>query len=389
MVDRKKSRVIDAKGKIITPGLIDMHVHLREPGREDEETIHTGCEAAAAGGFTAVACMPNTYPPIDGPEGVRSIIARSQGADTRVYPIAAITKERSGKELTDMEALLEAGARAFSDDGDPVEDAQIMRCALERAKALGTLIISHAEEKSLSQGGQLNEGKVSTALGLKGIPRIAEDIMVAREIFIAGYVGSRIHIAHVSTAGSVKLIRRAKEEGLEVTCETAPHYFSLTEEEVVPLGTNAKMNPPLRTSEDVKAIKEGLADGTIDVIASDHAPHSEAEKLEQFEKAPFGIIGLETTIGLVFTELIISGVLSLMEVVAKLSLNPARILGIEGGELREGKRADLTIIDPEKWWDVNVEEFRSKSRNSPFNGRTLKGRVAMTIVGGRVIGRSE
>jgi len=377
--------VIEAEGKIVLPGLIDMHVHLRQPGGEDEETILSGCEAAAVGGVTALACMPNTHPPVDTPELVKWIISQAEEAKARVYPIAAITEGRRGEALSDMARLLEAGAVAFSDDGDPIGNPQLMLSALRVAKQLDALIISHAEEKALTQGGQMNEGRVSRALGLKGIPAVAEYIGVARDIALAEYVGARLHIAHLSTAGAVELVRQAKRRGAKITAETAPHYFTLTEEQVKVSGTNAKMNPPLRTPGDVEAIKEGLADGTIDVIASDHAPHTVEEKALSFCQAPFGIIGLETTLGLVLTHLVTPRIISLSEAAALMSTNPARILGIRGGEIKVGEKANLTIIDPELEWKVEVGQFRSKSRNSPFQGWRLKGKAIMTIVEGEIV----
>jgi len=377
--------VIEAEGKIVLPGLIDMHVHLRQPGGEDEETILSGCEAAAVGGVTALACMPNTHPPVDTPELVKWIISQAEEAKARVCPIAAITEGRRGEALSDMARLLEAGAVAFSDDGDPIGNPQLMLSALRVAKQLDALIISHAEEKALTQGGQMNEGRVSRALGLKGIPAVAEYIGVARDIALAEYVGARLHIAHLSTAGAVELVRQAKRRGAKITAETAPHYFTLTEEQVKVSGTNAKMNPPLRTPGDVEAIKEGLADGTIDVIASDHAPHTVEEKALSFCQAPFGIIGLETTLGLVLTHLVTPRIISLSEAAALMSTNPARILGIRGGEIKVGEKANLTIIDPELEWKVEVGQFRSKSRNSPFQGWRLKGKAIMTIVEGEIV----
>ncbi len=371
--------VLEAQGKVVLPGLIDMHVHLRQPGGEAKETILSGCEAAAAGGFTALACMPNTQPPVDSPEHVRWITSQGREAKTRVYPIAAITKGRRGEQLSDMSRLLDAGAIAFSDDGDPVGNPQLMLSALKMAKQLDVQLISHAEEKALTHGGQMNEGQVAAALGLKGIPVVAEYIGVGRDIALAEYVGVRLHIAHLSTAGVVELVRQAKRRGAKITAETAPHYFTLTEEQVRVSGTNAKMNPPLRTPEDVAAIKEGLADGTIDVIASDHAPHTVQEKALPFSQAAFGIIGLETAVGLVLTHLVAPGIISLSEAVALMSINPARILGIEGGEIKVGQKANLTIIDPELEWKVEANEFKSKSRNSPFQGWQLKGKAVMTV----------
>ncbi|MFQ6093296.1 MAG: dihydroorotase [bacterium] len=382
-------QTLDATGKVVLPGLIDMHVHLREPGREDEETILSGAEAAVAGGFTGVACMPNTEPPVDDESAVRFILRRAEGTPVRVYPVAAATKGRRGQELTEIADLVGAGAVAVSDDGTPVSDPEIMRRALEYTRMYNIPVVSHCEELSLTAQGVMNEGRMSTVLGLRGMPPVAEEIMVARDIALAEYTGGRLHIAHVSTARSVELIRQAKSRGVNVTTEATPHHFTLTEEALRSFDTNLKMNPPLRAARDVEAIREGLADGTIDAIASDHAPHSVEEKEVEFDAAPFGIIGLETTLALVLTELVSSGVLSLPAAVAKLSTNPALIFGIEGGHLRKGDRADVTVIDPTKRWTVDVTRFRSKSRNSPFGGRELTGGVEAVIVGGKIVYRCQ
>lgn len=380
--------IIDASGKVVVPGLVDMHVHLREPGREDEETIETGSRAALKGGFTSVCCMANTDPPVDSRGLVRFVLEKAEEADlARVYPIGAVTKELKGEELAEIGDLVSGGCVAISDDGYPIRNGEIMRRGLEYTRMFGIPLISHSEDPDLSSEGQMNEGHVSALLGLKGVPRTAEETAVARDIALAEFTGGRLHIAHVSTKGSVKLIREAKDRGVEVTCECTPHHFSLTDEAVRTFDTNTKVNPPLRTEEDVDAIKAGLSDGTIDVIATDHAPHAFFEKEVEFAAAPFGMVGLETGLGLVITELVETGILSLPEAIAKLSANPARIVGLEGGSLKEGLSADILIIDPEREWTVNPREFASKSKNTPFGGWTLKGSVFATIVGGRVLYR--
>ena len=380
--------VIDAEGLVVVPGLMDMHVHLREPGDEHKETIASGAAAAASGGFTTIAAMPNTKPVMDKVERVRWVLDRARSAKARVVPIAAVTKGQRGEALAELEALRAAGVVAFSDDGQPIEDEAMMRCVLERSRNLDVLIITHSEVKSLTRGGCIGEGKVASELHVKAIPAEAEAHMIARDLSLLEEIGGRLHIAHVSTAESVALIRRAKAQGVPVTCETAPHYFALTGEAVRTFGPNAKMNPPLRTARDVAAIREGLADGTIDVIASDHAPHAPEEKALGLEAAPFGIVGLETSLGLVLTELVHSGLLSLSEAIAKMSLRPAEILRVEGGRIREGGPADLTLIAPDDVWTVDVERFRSKSRNCPFAGRTLRGCAVMTLRSGEITGQS-
>lgn len=377
--------LLKCDGMWVVPGLMDMHVHLREPGEEYKETIETGTAAAAAGGFTAVAVMPNTNPVNDSSAVTRFIIERTKTAGkVHVYPVAAITKGLKGQELTEFADLLKAGVVAFSDDGRPVSDPGMMRLALEYAKGFGALIISHAEESGLSMGGALNEGRISTLLGLKGIPSAAEDIAVFRDTCLAGLTGSRLHIAHVSTMGAVHIIRQAKARGIKVTAETAPHYFSLTEDAVLGYDTNAKMNPPLRTEEDRFAVIEGLKDGTIDVIATDHAPHSRLEKEREFETAANGIIGLETALPLAL-ELVRSGALTPLGLLRRMALNPRRILGIHGGSLKPGETADLCVIDPEAVFVVNRENLKSRSLNTPFLGKTLKGRAMLTLLGGRVV----
>jgi dihydroorotase len=377
------AQVVEASGKLVVPGLIDMHVHLREPGFEYKETIKTGMAAAKAGGFTSVCSMPNTNPVNDNRSVTEFILSEAHDALARVFPIGAITKGSKGEELAEMAELHSAGCVAVSDDGKPVMSAAIMRRAMEYSKIFDMPVISHCEECTLSDKGVMNEGFVSTELGLRGIPAAAEEVMVARDIALAGLTGCRVHIAHVSTAGSVRMVREAKARGVKITAETCPHYFTLTDEAVRGYNTMAKMNPPLRTAEDVAAIKQGLKDGTLDVIATDHAPHAMDEKSVEFDYAPFGIVGLETAVGLVF-KLVHEGVLSLTEAVRKLSFNPASILKINKGTLSVGADADITIIDPDVQWTVDSSQFKSKSRNTPFDGWKLKGRAVRTIVGGRL-----
>ena len=388
-IDKPKSKfgakeTIDAKEMIVAPGLIDMHTHLREPGREDEETIYTGSCAAVAGGFTSVCCMPNTHPPIDNQETVKFVYEKAKQAKCRVYPVGCITKNQMGEELTEIYDLVQAGVVAVSDDGKPVSNPQVMRNALEYCRMFDLPVISHCEDLNLSGSGVMHEGFVSTGLGMSGIPSVAEEIMVARDIKLAEFTKARIHIAHVSTEGSVELIRQAKKRGIKVTCEATPHHFSLTHEIIRTFDTNAKVNPPVRSKKDVEALKKGLADGTIDCIATDHAPHSIEEKDVEFDFAPCGMVGLETALGLMITELIEKKVLSWPQAIAKLTINPARILNLNGGRIKKNSPADITIIDPKATWIVEPTKFQSKSKNSPFGKRKLKGKVYYTIIDGKV-----
>ena len=379
------AQVVELRGKVVSPGLIDMHVHLREPGFEYKETILTGCTAAAAGGFTAVCCMPNTNPPIDDESVVRLVKERARAALdglVDVYPVAAVTKERKGEHLAPLAELAAAGAVAFTDDGDPVYDAEIMRRAMEYAAMYSRPVIQHAQDLPMTKGGAMNEGVVATRLGIPGMPSAAEDIVVARDIHIARYTGSRYHLAHMSTAGAAALVRAAKAEGLPVTCEVTPHHFTLTDEAVAGFDTNTKMNPPLRAKTDVDAIRKALRDGTIDVIATDHAPHSFDEKQVEYQTAPFGIVGLETALALALTELVQGGVLTLSTLIEKMSTNPRRILNLPEIRIAEGQPANLTVFDPSAEWIVDVQAFKSRSKNSPFGGRRLTGKPVGIINNG-------
>jgi dihydroorotase len=384
-----KTVVIDASGKIVLPGMIDMHVHLREPGHEYKETIASGCMAGAAGGFTALASMPNTDPVNDNSSVTEFILKQARKADIlKIYPIASITKGRKGEILTEFGDLRKAGAVGVTDDGSPVTNSQVMRMAIEYARYHKLAVISHCEDMNLSEGGLMHEGSISARIGLKGIPSVSEEIMVQREISLSRFTGCPVHIAHVSTAGSVEAIRRAKENGVSITAETAPHYFSLDHSAVIGYNTNAKMNPPLRSMEDVEAIKKGLAENVLDVIATDHAPQSPLEKELEFDKAAFGIIGLETALPLTL-QLVRDGVLSLPAAIKKMTYAPASILGVSGGLLKKGMAADLAIIDPEQEYILKEEDIISKSKNSPFIGRTLKGRNILTMVEGRIVWSRE
>ncbi|MFN0149879.1 MAG: dihydroorotase [bacterium] len=379
------AEVIDAKGLVLMPGAIDVHVHLREPGREDEETIESGARAAIAGGFTAVACMPNTEPALDNQGAVRFVTAKAREAGlARVFPIGAITVGRAGERLTEIGEMVAAGAVAFSDDGDSVERAGLLRRAFEYARMFDVPLISHCEDKSLSAGGVMNDGAMSTRLGLRGWPCIAEEVIIARDIAIAEFTGGRLHVAHVSSAGGVELVRQGKRRGVRVTAESMPHYFTLTDEALAGYDTNYKVNPPIRTAADREAIIAGLADGTLDTIASDHAPHASFEKDLEFDRAPFGLVGLETTLGLVMTELVARGRLSLAAAVERMTAGPARALGLPLGTLAPGAMADVTLFDPAATWRVDAAAFETRSKNSPFVGRELSGRVAMVFVAGEV-----
>ncbi len=375
---------LDISGCIISPGFVDMHVHLREPGQEHKETIETGTLAAASGGFTAVACMPNTVPPIDTIGGLERVLTLAERAHTDVHVIAAITKGQKGEALSEMAELVEGGAVGFSDDGFPVSDSNLLRRAMEYAASLDRPIISHAEDLSLSDGGVMNEGALSLRLGLKGVPGEAEELGVVRDILVSRLTGCALHICHVSTRGSVEAIRRAKTRGVRVTAEATPHHFTLTEDAVIGYRTDAKMNPPLRTADDVAAVIEGLADGTLDAIATDHAPHTPEEKEAEFDRAPFGILGLETALGLTVTELMERGVLSEADVVRKLSIHPRRILGLGGDRLAIDESCSVTVWNPTLGWVVSPEDVFSRSSNTPFYGRSLRGRAILTVVNGKV-----
>ena len=376
--------VINAEGLCAVPGLVDMHVHLRDPGQTQKEDIITGCRAAAAGGVTSLLAMPNTSPTTDDPETVRYILDKARSADARVYVAASITKGLKSEEMTDLAALREAGAVGLSDDGRPVVNTGFLSEAMIAAPKLGMTVVAHCEDLFLADGGKMNKGTISRQLGIKGIPASAEDCGTAREIALAAAENVPIHICHVSTKTSVALIRDAKKRGVRVTAETAPHYFSLTENELLKRDADYRMNPPLRTAEDVKAIIEGLTDGTLDAIATDHAPHTPAEKAD-FEKAPNGSIGMETSLAAGITYLVKPGLLTLDRLIEKMSVNPARILGINAGTLSAGAPADIVLIDPDEEWTVDVNRLHGKSKNTPFKGLTLTGRVKRTVLGGKTV----
>jgi dihydroorotase len=378
------AEVFDATGLIVAPGFIDLHVHLREPGEEYKETIASGAASAVAGGFTSICAMPNTKPVNDNASVTRFIIDKAREARlARVYPVGAITRESKGEELAEMAEMKQAGAVAVSDDGRPVMDSQVMRHAMEYARDHGLIVVDHCQDLQLAAGGVMNEGRYSTLLGLKGMSRAAEDSHVARDIMLAELTGARIHIAHISTAGSVELVRRAKKQGLAVTCEVTPHHLALTDAAVVGFDTNTKMSPPLRSEEDRAALIEGVRDGTIDAIATDHAPHHLDEKMLEYDRAPSGVVGLETALGLALTVLHHSGNVSLSRIIEMLTIGPARAFSLPGGTLAVGSPADVALIDPDREWTVEPQRFKSKSRNTPFAGWKLRGLVVETLVGGR------
>ena len=387
-IDLEADETIEASGLVVSPGLVDMHVHLRDPGLTYKEDILTGCAAAARGGVTSMACMANTSPTVDSPEQVASVLDRARQANgVQVFPIAALSRGLRGEEPTDAEALKKAGAVAISDDGSNVDNANLMRDVLIRTRRLGLPVLCHCEDTTMVEGRAVNEGSVSRQLWLEGRPAIAEEIMVMRDAMLAEETGARVHVCHVSTAKSVDIIRRMKKRGAPITCETCPQYFTLTEEEVLTQGAMARVNPPLRTAKDVKGIIAGLKDGTIDVIATDHAPHSAEEKARPLTRAPSGMIGLETSLAVTLTQLYHTQKLDLPSLIRRMSTNPADILGLTKGRMSLGVDADLTIFDPDEEWTVDPEQFASKARNTPFAGRKLKGRVKYTIVKGRIIYR--
>lgn len=378
--------IVEAGGLVVTPGLIDLHVHLREPGGEHKETIATGARAAVAGGFTAVVAMPNTDPATDNPAAVGFVLAQGLRAQAcRVYPSGAITVGQRGEQLAEMGEMIDAGAVTVTDDGRPVTNSGVMRLALEYAQTFDIPVSVHPEDLTLSDGGSMNEGITATRLGLTGVPNAAEDVMIARDVFLAELTGGRLHVQHVSTRRGVELIRAAKAAGVRVTAEATPHHFTLTDEAVESYRTNAKMNPPLRSAADRAAVREGVRDGTLDVIATDHAPHHYDEKEQAFEDAPNGIVGLETALGLSLTELVHTGLIDLPTLVERMTTAPARAFSLPGGTLAVGSPADVTVFDPELEWTVDPAEFHSRSSNTPFSGRKLRGRAVRTIVGGRTV----
>jgi len=385
-VDAKDVEAIDLSGLVICPGFIDMHVHLREPGQEWKETIATGTRAAAAGGFTGVACMPNTDPPIDSRSVVEFVLAQArQHGAVAVYPIGCVSKGQKGSELAEMGDMAAAGARGFSDDGKPVASAGLMRRALEYARIFDLPVIDHCEEPTLVGAGVAHEGETSTRLGLAGWPGVAEDVMVQRDILLAEYTGGAVHIAHLSTGRAADLVRRGKAAGVRVTCEVTPHHLALTDAAIASYDTNAKMNPPLREESDRAALLAAIADGTVDAIATDHAPHHTDEKCVEFGRAPFGVVGLETAVPICLDRLFHAGVVGLPRLVELLATAPARILRLDRGTLRPGAAADVTVLDLDRATQVDPAGFASKSANTPFSGWTLRGAAVMTIVGGRIV----
>jgi dihydroorotase len=384
------AETLDVSGKVVAPGLIDVHVHLREPGREDAETVASGARAAAAGGFTSVCAMPNTDPVTDNQAAVGFIVKQGTAAEAaRVYPVGAITLGQKGEHLAEFGEMVHAGAVAVSDDGHPVVSSHIMRTALEYARTFNIPVADHCEDPALFAGGAMHEGAVSTRLGLKGIPSATEEIMVSRNVILAELTGGHVHLQHISSRGSVELIRRGKESGARVSAEATPHHFTLTAAACEGFDTNAKMNPPLREQEDVDAVRAGLKDGTLDLIATDHAPHHYESKERDFDDAPFGVVGLETALGLGLTELVGRGVLTLSQLIDRMSTTPAKVYHLPGGTLAKGSSADVVVFDPDARWTVDPAEFRSKSHNTPFGGMELVGRVLRTIVGGKVVFTGE
>ncbi len=377
--------IFDAQGMVVCPGFIDLHCHLREPGYEDKETIASGGKAAAAGGFTTICCMPNTDPPLDDRASIEYVFkTAAKASPVRVLPIGCITRGREGKGLAEMGELADTGVIGYSDDGDSVMDSNLLLKAMRYSLAFGLPLIEHCEDKSLSEGGQINEGITATRLGLQGIPAAAEEVIISRDIALAKESGARLHIAHVSTRGGAELIRRAKEKGIKITAEVTPHHLTLTEEAALGYYTNAKVNPPLRTEGDIKALIEGLKDGTIDAIATDHAPHTENDKRREFALAPFGISGFETALGSLMG-LVHDGRIDLNLLISKLTVEPAKIVGKELGTLKVGATADITVFNPDEEWTVDTGKFLSKGKNTPLNGKKLKGRVKAVIAGGKLI----
>ena len=386
--DRQATETIDASGKLVCPGLIDMHVHLREPGREEDETIASGCAAAIAGGVTSVACMPNTEPPLDSQSAAEFVIQQARRAGlANVFPVGCLTKGKLGQDLSEMGGLVQGGAVAFTDDGTPVTDSEVMRRAMEYARGLGKAVLSHSEDLALTRGAVMHEGAESLRLGLKGYPAAAEEIMIYREIALAEITGARLHILHVSSARGVELIRWARDKGLPVTGEASPHHLLLNDECLRGFDSNYKMSPPLREKKDSAALVQGLKDGVITVLATDHAPHSVEKKMREIDQAPNGIIGLETFLPTCVKALIEPGHLTWPQMIAMMTLHPAQILGIDRGTLKPGAPADVTIIDPDREWTIDVTKFSSKSRNCPFGGWKVKGLAEQVIVGGRLVQR--
>lgn len=384
------AEVFDASGLVVSPGFVDLHVHLREPGEEYKETLRSGAHAAVAGGFTAVCAMPNTKPVNDKASVTRYIIDKAREAGlARVFPVGAITCGSEGVELAEMAEMKEVGIVAVSDDGRPVMNSQVMRHAMEYARDHGLVVVDHCQDLNLSAGGAINEGRYSTLLGLKGMSRAAEESHVSRDILLAELTGARVHIAHISTAGAVEMVRQARRRGVDVTCEVTPHHFALTDEAVLGFDTNTKMNPPLRSEQDRQALVRGMADGTIDAIATDHAPHHQDEKMLEYDRAPFGVIGLETALGVALTRLYHTGEVTLTRIIEMLTVGPARAFSLPCGTLAEGSAADITIFDPKRRWQVDPRQFKSKSRNTPFAGWELDGIVVATFVGGREVYRAQ